>query len=870
MSSTARYRTISVLAYIAVAAGPTSAQQPTLTRLTSGTSRDWYPVWSADGSGILFSSNRNNVSRANDIWEMATDGSNQREIVNIAISTPASWNDPGLAPDKAIVGTNGDLLVLEEQDYHELMRGRISAASSLPIVRTQWDGNDAFFSDVLDVPGGETISTFGYSPATGQLAWIAAINGQNQLRIASLSSLAGNASDSAGTFVFAQSAAFGGLSFSPDGSKLVVSACPDDCSAGGLDIFILDLSTWNWSQPLTVTGFSGAISRQPRWSPAGNWIAFTSNALGKDAIWVVRPDGSGLQVAISDPSNDSFAPAWSPNGRDLAFTRNIGASYGIWLASGLVSTLQVTDAVANGGFELGGVGWLVPGSGSTPVPTISSTVAHSGKHSLCLGSALNSPEPTGYSAVYQWVTVPTGKPKLTFWYLPWTADSSIQSDGQEVQVFDSQGNYLASLMQVLEGDGVWKQATLDLSAYAGQQIALMFDVYQDGGGDPTGMCIDDISIPRSERPVVLIHGYCDSPSAFGNLADLLGATGISVYSFDYSAMTITAPGNTQPSCSVVSGADYNIEQIASCFGQFIQNVTTTESVPQVDIIAHSEGGSVTRAWMTGLSAYPYHGEIARLATIGTPHYGQAISKNAFHCSSLQPQELTYGSEFVSRLHNAWAAFQQSSSALPDGNLLFVAGTHGTGASECQSFLVGGPPCNDGLVDVISATLPTNSPADNIRYVPYQHCNGGLGCDVAIGDGIGEAHVTDSNHKTYQTLQQWLLTNTLPPQCCGSDTIDYTPSFITSPSRAFGLLLLRFKDAASNQGIAPVGIGLSFTPELPTAPLAFPGANAVTIVLPPFTSYTITIASADYKPITIKVAVSADRPTVPDALLMTHK
>jgi len=127
----------------------------TFTQLTSAASRDWFPVWRPDGTKILFSSNRNNLARADDIWDMDPDGSHQRELVHVDITTPSSWGDSGLAQNvKEFIGNTGDLAVLETQDYFEVMRVGLSSATSFPIVRTVWDGADTLFSQLLFVPGG--------------------------------------------------------------------------------------------------------------------------------------------------------------------------------------------------------------------------------------------------------------------------------------------------------------------------------------------------------------------------------------------------------------------------------------------------------------------------------------------------------------------------------------------------------------------------------------------------------------------------------------------------------------------------------------------------------------------------------------------
>jgi imidazolonepropionase-like amidohydrolase/Tol biopolymer transport system component len=97
-----------------------------------------------------------------------------------------------------------------------------------------------------------------------------------------------------------------------------------------------------------------AWDMQPRFSPDGRWIAFTSDRGGGDNVWVVARDGADPAGASPrQVTDESFrllnSPAWSPDGRWIAAhkhftsTRSLGAGE-IWLyhASG-GKGLQATE-----------------------------------------------------------------------------------------------------------------------------------------------------------------------------------------------------------------------------------------------------------------------------------------------------------------------------------------------------------------------------------------------------------------------------------------------------------------------------------------------------------------------------------------------
>ena len=60
-------------------------------------------------------------------------------------------------------------------------------------------------------------------------------------------------------------------------------------------------------------------ARFPSWSPNGK-IAFDSGGPSSSDIFVINPDGSGLQQLTSDPAARNIRPDWSPDGHRIAFT----------------------------------------------------------------------------------------------------------------------------------------------------------------------------------------------------------------------------------------------------------------------------------------------------------------------------------------------------------------------------------------------------------------------------------------------------------------------------------------------------------------------------------------------------------------------
>jgi len=317
------------------------AQSAAIVRLTTDPSRDIAPVWTSNGD-ILFQSNRNSTRpNGNDIWEMRPDGTGQREIVRVNVSTPLEWGDSGLGAGIELLGATGDLAVYEAQHFHEVMRVATSRAAAFPIIRTVQDGDDAYFTQLLQIPGGQSASNIVYCEATGMVAWVANISLQVvQIRTASLATLAGESSATHGTQLasLAPGGSIQGMSYSPDGARLVAAICSQDCANGrGPDLYVLDSRTGQILQQLTSTGASGFSNSSPKWSPNGAWIAFGLTNAGQQSLWLVSSDSGGPALRRIDTGDmPSYGPSWSNDGSAIAFVGVTDGNHDIWLVRNVV------------------------------------------------------------------------------------------------------------------------------------------------------------------------------------------------------------------------------------------------------------------------------------------------------------------------------------------------------------------------------------------------------------------------------------------------------------------------------------------------------------------------------------------------------
>jgi len=158
-------------------------------------------------------------------------------------------------------------------------------------------------------------------------------------------------------------------SFSPDGTRLAFVGG----QAGSLDVWVVDVDGGEARRLTERTNPLDEPRWTPRWSPAGNWIAYVSSRSGErnnDDVWVVSADGARHRQLTTGLLVNTD-PVWSPDGQSLAVVANTALEhwYGddadIWqvpFAPGAAARLTPSGG-HSWRLEGAGVEWAPDGSG---------------------------------------------------------------------------------------------------------------------------------------------------------------------------------------------------------------------------------------------------------------------------------------------------------------------------------------------------------------------------------------------------------------------------------------------------------------------------------------------------------------------------
>ncbi len=241
------------------------------TRLTTATGHDQYPVWSANGNKIVFSSAREGNDK---IFTMNADGSGVTRITDSALNHDV---EPSWSPD-------GSKIAFRSDRVHSFQIWVVNA-----------DGTG--LTQLTDDPS-VTALRIGpvWSPDGSKILFASSGDGDYEIFVM-------NADGTGQTQLTSNTASDTNADWSPDGTKIAYQSDVD----GDFDVYVMNADGSGQTQLTNDPLFDSA----PSWSPDGSKIAFQSSRDGDFEILVMNADGSGQTPLTLNTALDRVAD-WQP------------------------------------------------------------------------------------------------------------------------------------------------------------------------------------------------------------------------------------------------------------------------------------------------------------------------------------------------------------------------------------------------------------------------------------------------------------------------------------------------------------------------------------------------------------------------------
>jgi Tol biopolymer transport system component len=232
-------------------------------RITTNTSFDARPAWSADGKKIAWESQQDGT---NAVWVMNGDGSGQTRLSPHAAMEPA-WSPDG----RVAMSMDGGIFVVNADGTGGL---QLTSQSGTPDAMPAWS------------PGGDKIAFMRFTGSYD--VWVMNADGTNQVNLTPGTAGSGDYQPN----------------WAPWGDRIAFASD----RSGNADIYTMK-ADGSVVAPLTT---DPGLDQQPAWDPTGSAITFESNrATGKSQVYRMGADGTAQTRLTNDSAFDS-SPDWQP------------------------------------------------------------------------------------------------------------------------------------------------------------------------------------------------------------------------------------------------------------------------------------------------------------------------------------------------------------------------------------------------------------------------------------------------------------------------------------------------------------------------------------------------------------------------------
>jgi Tol biopolymer transport system component/DNA-binding winged helix-turn-helix (wHTH) protein len=298
--------------------------------------------WSPDGR-FLAVSERHAESRENQIIVVSVEAGEKRILRSSASDSAFEYPNLGFSPDGQFLAFSGsagpNLADIYLVPFSTVKPKRLTFAPR-PVHGLDWtsDGEAIIFS--RRDPTGFHLWRIAISrPEPERLTWIGegSVNPsfsrrQNSMAYVQVAydtniwkfELPASARQAVSSPVVSSTREEGNPKFSPDGKRILFTSN----RSGKFEIWVC---ASDGSNPVQLISFDGAEKGSPRWSPDGGAIAFDGLSEGQRDIYIANILGGKVTRLTKDKSQE-VRPSWSRDGRWIYFGSNRTGEYQIWKA----------------------------------------------------------------------------------------------------------------------------------------------------------------------------------------------------------------------------------------------------------------------------------------------------------------------------------------------------------------------------------------------------------------------------------------------------------------------------------------------------------------------------------------------------------